>query len=209
MSIALTLPGASNVGSYDQLISYVIDHLELDETTQAQVPTFIQMAEARLDRLLTIPQRRETVTLATTAGTREVALPSNVRAIRDVSGLTEVTLQDLNDNWSEDPGEPEVYAIGNGQILLGPAPASASTLTLTHNAALAPLTPNNQTNWLLVNNPDAYIYGTMWQAASYLQDERTALAFRGELFAIIEEVNMQGQAYRYGGTLVPNLGCVP
>jgi hypothetical protein len=42
---------------------------------------------------------------------------------------------------------------------------------LTYYAKLAKLSNSVTTNWLLTSSPDVYLYGSLLQAAPYLQDD--------------------------------------
>lgn len=203
MAIAIQLQDAFDVETYDGLIAYIIAHLELDSESAAQVRTFIRKGEYRLDRLLTVPQRESVASLTTTAGEQSASLPDGLRQIRSLRLLGDssyplepVTLTTLHAEYSDASGKPTAYAIADQDMYLGPVPDAAYSLTLTYLTKLPALSDSNQTNWLLSNNADAYIYSALWQAAGWLEDIDAAIAFRSELMAIIDEVNLQGARFR-------------
>lgn len=210
MSIAIKLFDTFDIETRDGLIAYVISHLELDTETAAQVPTFIRKAEYRLDRLLTIPHRESSVSLSFTAGTDRVSLPADCRSVRSVytdRPLKQVALSYLQDRYDE-AGMPLAYALSEHDLVLGPVPASTTSVRLSYLTRLEPLTDANQTNWLLSNNADVYVYATLWQAAAWLEDIDAATAFRAEMMTIIDEINLQAQRARWSGPLVPAPGYV-
>jgi len=208
MAIAIQLSPTFDIETYDGLVAYIIAHLELDAETAAQVPTFIRKGEYRLDRLLTIPQRENTVSLTSVAGLATIPLPDDIRSVDAIKGLNQKPLTAIQQHYNYS-GTPLYYAVGNQFITLGPIPSAADTYELTYLTRLAPLSEANQTNWLLTQNADAYVYSALWQAAGWLEDIDAAVAFRGELMAIIDEINLQSDRYRTGSPLVPNIGCVP
>lgn len=208
MAIAISLSDTYDIETYDGLIAYIIAHLELDTETAANVPTFIRKGEYRLDRLLTIPQRENTVSISSTAGSATIPLPSDIRSIDNIKGLKQRTLADITENYTYS-GTPLYYAVGNEFITLGPVPSVADDYELTYLTRLPALSATNQTNWLLSQNADAYVYSALWQAAGWLEDIDAAVAFRSELMAIIDEINLQARRARWAGPLVPNLKVRP
>ena len=207
MAIAIQLGDIYDIETYDGLVAYIIAHLELDAETALQVPNFIRKAEYRLDRLLSFSQRESSSVLSVADGDTFVALPEDCRAVRSVKAgsctLKQVSLDELNDHYGQMTGAPVVYAISDEKLLVGPA--QATDLTVTYLARLPALSDATQTNWLLLNNADAYVYGALWQACAWLEDVDAATAFRAEMMEIIGEINQQGSRYRYGGPLIPKL----
>lgn len=203
MSITINPGTAFNIETYDGLIAYVTEHLELDADTVAQLPTMLRLAEARIDRLCMVPERETTVSLATVAGTQSVSVPTDYRHMtnaRLVSAtghpLELVTQGYLHDQYSNLSGVPVVYALSSGSILLGPVPDAAYTLSLSYLSKLANLSPTNQTNWLLSENPDVYKFALLFQVSTWLEDLAAAEGYRAEMMAIIDEINLQAKRYR-------------
>jgi hypothetical protein len=202
MAIAIQLDDAFDIETYDGLVAYIIAHLELDTESAAQVPTFIRKAEYRLNRLVIAPERETSATLTTTAGTQSVDLPVDYRQLKQARLLGDtgypmapVTLNVLNSSF-DSVGKPVAYHISEQAVQFGPVPDAAYPVTLTYIARIPPLSSTNQTNWLLTGNADAYVYAALWQAAAWLEDFDAAVKFRDEMFAIIAEVNLQGNRYR-------------
>ena len=203
MAIAIQLQDAFDIETYDGLVAYIIAHLELDSESAAQVPTFIRKGEYRLNRLVTAPERETSDTVTTTAGEQAIALPVDYRQLRTVQYVADngyplepVTLNVLHSQYTDASGAPQVYAVAEQSLQIGPTPDGEYTLNLTYMARIPPLSEATQTNWLLASNADAYVYSTLWQAAAWLEDIDAAVAFRNELFSIIEELNLSGNRYR-------------
>ena len=208
MTIAIQIDPAFDVETYDGLIAYIIAHLELDSESSQQVPTFIRKAEYRLDRLCTVPQRENSITRIASIGDQVVPLPSDCRSVLDVQSdrtLKQVSLATLNDCYTEEDGIPDLYAVSNLNLLLGPTPSEETNLEITYLTRLPPLSAQNQANWLLSNNADAYIYGALFEASTWLEDLDAAAQYRAEMLSIIGEVNEQAQQYRFSTPLLPNL----
>lgn len=203
MAIAVQLTDAFDIETYDGLQAYVIAFLELDSETSAQLPTLIRKAEYRLNRLVLAPERETSASVVTVAGQQSAALPADYRQLRsarlvadDGLILEPVTLNVLHSEYTDNSGKPVVYAISEQSLQFGPIPDAAYTITLTYTAKIPALSSTNTTNWLLTANADAYVYAVLWQTAAWLEDIEAATAFRAEMFAIIEEINEQGNRYR-------------
>lgn len=206
MAIAVSLDEIFDIETFSGLVQFIINHLELDTETAAQVPNFIRLAEYRLDRLLTVPQR-ETKRTRTLSGDTLASLPW--RSIHYVEGpdgpIPQMSLDGLIDLYGEESGSPCGYAQDGETLVFRPIPPSSITVTLSYMTRIPPLSTANPTNWLLQNNADAYVYGALWQACAWLEDIDAATAFRAELMSIIPEVNQQAMRYRFNGPLVPRL----
>ena len=65
-------------------------------------------------------------------------------------------------------------------ILFGPTPDDGYGYSMTYYKSFDALADNAQTNWLILNAPDLYLYGTLLQAEPFLMnDERVPLWERG------------------------------
>lgn len=204
MTIAINPGTAFDIETYDGLLAYVTEHLELDEDTVAQLPTMLRLAEARLDRLCMVPERETSVAITTVAGEQSVSLPIDYRHLTNARlvssygrALEQVQLGFLHDQFTNLTGEPYVYAISDGNVHFGPVPDASYTIRLTYFTKLDNLTDTNQTNWLLTENPDVYKYALLFQVSTWLEDLAAAEGYRAEMMTIIDEVNLQAQRYRY------------
>ena len=58
-----------------------------------------------------------------------------------------------------------------GQFRLAPTPDTNYATELTYYSKLSKLSSSVATNFILDSSPDAYLYGSLLQAAPYLQDD--------------------------------------
>jgi hypothetical protein len=203
MSIVLTLPDDFEIENYTGLQSFLTEHLQLDDETVDQLPNLIRLAEYRLNRLVLAPERETQATLSTTAETQIVALPTGFRQAMQLKILgdqsTGYPLEPVSQNVVESydyPGKPVAYAIVGNSLLLGPVPDAVYTLTLTYIQKLTPLTVNAQTNWLLAENADAYVYMASAVISFHLGDEGAASAYNALAESVMGEINQQGNRKR-------------
>ena len=203
MAIAINVGVAYDIETYDGLVAFVTDHLQLDAETVIQLPTLIRKAEARLDRLCMFAERETSETVSTVADTQTVSLPTDFRHLRGVRLLADngyplapVTYNVLHGSFSDNSGKPQVYAVVGGVLHLGPVPDAAYSLQIDYTASFANLSDANQTNWLLSENPDAYVCATIYETLKWLEDLDAAALYRAELFSIIDEINLQANRFR-------------
>lgn len=197
--IVIPLFDTFDIETYDGLIGFIEEHLELDAETTAQIPTFIRLAEYKLNRMILAPERETSAELETSAGVPFVSLPTGFRQLRTAyidAGyvLDPVTLNVVNQY--DYAGTPICFTISNEALYFGPIPDAAYTVTITYLERLAPITPTNQTNWLLSGNADAYVYAVLMQAEAFLGHDERVPMFAAALAETIGEVNAQGNRFR-------------
>lgn len=205
MTVAIALDDAVDIESYDGLVSFLTDHLELSDDTVAQLPSLIRLAEYRLNRGLASPDRETSAEIITEAGVQAIALPTHVVQVRQVRIIgdqdTGYPLEKTSPNIAETydyAGRPLVYTVFGGNLLLGPVPDSAYTLEVRYQERLCYLTSENQTNWLIAGHADAYVY--MCAATISLHDgnNEAASLYVSLANGVIEEINRQGLRVRGG-----------
>lgn len=191
------------IATYDDLVSFVSDHLQLDTDTIAQLPNLIRLGEVRLNRLLTTPEREKVSTQDTVAAQQTLTLPSDFRQLRSIwinddYPLAQVTPNVLFGQFTKDSasGEPQVFTIMDGSFYFGPIPDAAYTISIAYVADIPALTSTATSNWLTDTNPDAYIYATMAEAEAYRGNLDAAQRWLGMLDSVIAEINVQGNRYR-------------
>lgn len=155
----------------------------------SRIPEFIALAEARMGRDIRL---RQLQVLDFTAAEQYV-LPTTFKALIDLyhdgathfGALKIVGAGDIGNKKGQygDTGVPVYAAIVDGPaganqhyIRFAPEPSGTYGLRMTYEASLDALSDSNTSNWLLVAAPDLYLYATLSEAESYLQeDERVAL----------------------------------
>lgn len=175
------------LSTYTGLKAAVADWLDRADLT-TQIVDFIALAEADMNRKLRVQRMIQRSAPTITSGNEVVSLPANfLEAItfRLTDGtayydLKPAALEQIVD-WQADSttaATPEVYAIGGTssgrEVQLYPAPDQAYTARLTYYGKPDALSGSVATNWILSEAPDAYLYGTLLQAAPFLRDNDQA-----------------------------------
>lgn len=192
--------------NYTQLQAAIADQLNRDDLT-AQIPDFIKLAEAQMNRVVRHWRMEDRATAL--LDTQYTALPTNfAEPIRMVlTSGTYTTLEivgnleiaQLRANASNTLGRPQFYAINDQAIEVFPSPDGDYTIELVYYETLTPLA-NTGTNWLLTYYPDAYLYGACLHSAPYLQEDARMQTWGALYEAAISAINQDAERAKTGGS---------
>ena len=167
------------VSTYAELQTSVGSWLNRADMT-GQIPDFIRLFEARVNRILRVPEMEVVSTF--TATQESTALPSDFLSLREVrvAGklLPSMNPQQLREAARISGGTTiKGYSVVGTALLLAPAPSEVgSVIKITYYQRLPALSVSNTVNWLLTAHPDLYLFGTLTVASAYLKDdERTGI----------------------------------
>ena len=186
------------IDSYTNLQAAVANWLHRSDLTSV-IPTFIDLAEARINGDLDARFQDKKVTLATVAGTETVSIPSDLINIRHISAETSYvqTLKYLTPDQYESQypysvsGVPEVYTVIGSSLYLAPTPDAAYDLDLVYKARVPNLDDASPTNTLLTTYPNVYLYATLLEAAPYIKDDNRLPVWLEQYNKAIQTVNAQ------------------
>lgn len=168
--------------TYTGLQSTIGDYLERDDMA-ARIPGWIQIAEAQIARDLRRTTKRET----TTVFAPTFNLPATVAELRSArlvtasphrdKPLVNVTVEHLAERRAgrSPTGRPMFFAVRGAEMQFVPAPDQPYTMEYSYYQKLVPLSAANPSNTVLVEAPDLYLFGTLKEAAVFLDDERAVV----------------------------------
>jgi len=196
------------LSTYSDLKTAIANFLARDDLT-TQIPDFIRLAEARMSRELDTRSMEKRATATTVAGDGFISLPTDLREIRNVQLNTDpvktleyYTMQMLNTHYSgQGQGKPKGYSIVGVEIALKPIPDAAYTLEIVYGESLDALSDTNTNNTILTRHPDAYLYGSLMNAYTFLMDETRATQYDTLFSRIMREIIIDTEKARYGGVL--------
>ena len=194
--------------TYSELKTSIANFLARDDLT-SQIPDFIRLAEARMSRELDARSMEKRATATTVAGDGYISLPTDLREIRNVQLNTDpvktleyYTVQMINTDYAgQGQGKPKAYSIVGTEILLKPTPDAAYTLEIVYGENVQALSDEDTNNTILLRHPDAYLYGSLMNAYTYLMDEQRALQYDQLFTRIMDEIIRDTEKARYGGVL--------
>lgn len=189
--------------NYSELQSAIADFLNRSDLTAA-IPTFIQLAEARMNRI--IRTRKMEYRTTENVSTQFVSLPADFLEYRNIQlNLSPVVVLDYVTPQYADTlrsgsiqGRPRFFTILANKLELIPAPQEAMELEYVYYQRIPALSGVVASNWLIESHPDIYLYGSLVQAALYLKDDPTAWA---SLFdSAVDELVQEDQGALFHGT---------
>jgi len=167
--------------TYSELQAAILNWCHRSDLTSI-IPTWIRFATAGFNRVLRTPEMeaRDTSTLTD----EYTALPADfleVIAVADSAGrqLRHLDRQQFGSLVASgrEPNVP-IFTIEDYQLRLWPAPTASASLTVTllYYEQISTLVNANDTNWLLTDHPDLYLYGALMHGRVWMQgDERIPL----------------------------------
>ena len=184
------------IATYSALLTAVSDYIGKRTDLGTVDDDFVVLAEARMNygnydpQFATPPLRvRQMETRATLSPTAEyVALPSDfleIIALKSTSTSPETSLLSMPSAMfdrklsNSNSGDPRYYDIVGDNLRINP-PQTTGSLEILYYAAI-PALATNDPNWLLTANPAVYLYGTLLEAAIYIDEETDILKY-GRLY---------------------------
>lgn len=195
-----------SIATHAELLTAVSDYIGKRSDLGAVDDDFVVLCEARLNfgnygSMPTPPLRvRQMELRADLSPTGEyVSLPSDfldIKYLKVTSTSPECAMQPMPSGMfdrkltNSSGGTPRWYDIVGTEIRLNPVPTSATLEILYYQQipALATTDPN----WLLTANPAIYLYGTLLEAAIYIDQDEDIVKY-GSLFSgLIQGMQVAG-----------------
>jgi len=193
------------ISTYSELKTAVANWVDRSDLT-ARIPEFIVMAESAIGRDVRIRQKEKRA--KTSISTQYADMPSDFIKARNIQlntasnqvRLKYLTPEQMDINYpSETTGQPEVYSILGDEFQFKPVPDDSYTVEIEYFARFPALSGDNDTNWLLTNQPGVYLYASLVQAAPYLDDNEKIATWAGLYNAEVNALNKQDNEARYSG----------
>ncbi len=198
------------ITSYSTLISAVKTYLNRSDISDAQIKEFISLAEASFNRVL---RTRNQITRSTSdISTQFVSQPTDLLELYNIQlnsnpivRLEQVSLSKMDElkSASSTTGKPRYFAITGADLEFYPAPDATYEIEVIYYKTIAPLSDSNTDNFLLTNQVDIYLFGTLVQAEPWLMNDERIGVWGALLGKGIEELRISDQrAQTESGTIV-------
>ena len=166
----------------------------------AVIPSFIKLAEAKFYRRLRLRALETRLTLPAVDGVVTMP-PEFLKVITILFGeckLNYVTRYTKSNSLSDTQ-----YSTEGFDLLVGPNVDEVEVVFYQRLPALI-ATPPDDTNWVLENAYDVYLYGVLLEATPYLQDDSRLAIWAGLYDTAIKELLQKDKSDKLGeGPLVP------
>lgn len=196
------------ITNYATLQTAVADFLNREDLA-AVIPTFIRLAESRIDRDLRHWRQEVRVTVSLATQYNNVLPADFIQPIRlqvmtgptgEVAPISNSAMLQLRGDRSDQAGPPTNYALTAGQIEIFPTPDDTYDASLLYYARVPALSNANTTNWLLTEAPDAYLYGALVHSAPYLKDDQRLTVWEALFKLTLDTLNSSSDDAKWGGT---------
>lgn len=211
------------IDTYTTLQSAVANWLARDDLT-SRIPEFITLCEAKLNRVLFVPQMetRSTTTCDTSDTEPEfISLPTDFQTMRRVrlsgvtgkprlSFLSQTQLDDYRYSIDNVSDQPVYFTIMGSEMELAPTPNEDFELEMVYRKKI-PALASNSTNWLLTLAPDIYLYGALLEAMPFIKDDSRVQLWASAFSTVLDDLNNLGfrQSFDSGPSSVTLPGVVP
>lgn len=187
------------ITDYTTLKEAVADWLNRADMT-AQIPVFIQLAEAKFNREL----RVRDMLARSESSSDEGYIPMPADFLQEYSMKLEAATphQEISYVGADDAkkikatgltGEVRYYSIVGNTFELIPDPAEQVDVEMIYYAKIPALSDSATTNWLLTKSPDLYLYGTLLETVPYLKDDERLQTWFGARQQIMEAMSMESE----------------
>ena len=198
------------ITSYSTLISAVKTYLNRSDISDDQIKEFISLAEASFNRVL---RTRNQITRSTSdISTQFVSQPTDLLELYNIQlnsdpivRLEQVSLSKMDElkSASSTTGKPRYFSITGADFEFYPAPDTTYEIEVIYYKTIAPLSDSNTDNFLLTNQVDIYLFGTLVQAEPWLMNDERIGVWGALLGKGIEELRVSDQrSQTESGTIV-------
>ena len=169
--------------TYDSLNTMVLQYLERSDAAVVEaIPTFITLAEFEIAQQIKTLGQMQVVESTMTIGNPVIQKPARWRKtvsmeVSTAGAKSPVLLRKYEYLKSYTPnatttGLPLFYAdYDYDHWLVAPTPDQAYSFEVLYYERIAPLSSENQTNWITQNAPNAMLFGTLLQAMPFLKND--------------------------------------
>jgi hypothetical protein len=191
------------------LKSTVQDYCETSETTfVADLDTFIKESEERILKNVELPVFRKNVTGSAASSNTYLSTPTDFLAPYSLAVISSNVytyllfkhvsfIRDYTPNPAT-TGAPKYYALfDDNTFMLAPTPDQNYSFELHYKYRPASLTTTSgsETTWLSVNAPDALLYGTLVEAATFLKVPEEVAQYEQRFVQALNSLKNLGQGY--------------
>lgn len=201
--------------SYTTLCAAVADWLGRTDLT-TQIPDFVTLAEKQMKRRIRKWTARDA---AFSIATQRVAAPSDLKVLRSIRldtgspsldkplrlGTVEMVTERLA-RAGGTTGRPDTVALvvesdSVGYLLFAPEPDQTYTAELFYTSTFTALSGSVASNAVLVEAPDAYLFGALAQAEKYLEHDTRVPTWKAGFDDAIEQLNTEREEYEHTASI--------
>lgn len=169
------------------------------------IPSFIAMAESKLNRELRV--RQMLVRAVAMVEGQYVELPADWLEARNIQlnidktrPLEYVTLREADKIRAGSGTRPWAYTVSGNALEVIPVVENDTEIEMSYYARLPALEYNQEGNWLLDTWPDLYLYAALAHSAPYLKEDERTQVWASMCDRAMEEARIADQRAQYSGS---------
>lgn len=184
-----------SIATYSELQTAVAAWIKRSDLT-TRIPDFIRLAEIRLKSVVDLRVLETTTDLSTTPSSPTIALPSDFKSpialwIADINPQEQLgQLLPQSMPYNTTPNRPQYWCIDDHTIRFQ-CPANSTYPIKFRYSQLFELSDTNPTNYVLTDFPDVYLFGALFEAADYTQDDPNAGKWNAKFMDAVQRCNNQ------------------
>lgn len=184
-----------SIGTYSELKSAVAAWIKRSDLTD-RIPDFIRLAEIRLKSVIDLRVLELTTDLSTTPSDATIPLPTDFKSpialwIADINPQEQLgQLLPQSMPYNTTPNRPQYWCIDDHTIRFQ-CPANNTYPIKFRYSQLFELSDTNTTNYVLTDFPDVYLFGALFEAADYTQDNDNAGKWNAKFMDAVQRCNNQ------------------
>ena len=191
--------------NYDELKTSISNWSDRDDLTSF-IPDFVALCEARFNRELRLRSMEQKEYANTIGGQANYALPVNYLQMREFRLNQEPTISltyvspEIFEAWNLGQGMPKFYTIIANEIRIGPTPSGVYEMEMLFWRKFPTLSSTTMTNWMLLNSPDIYLYGSLMEMEPFIQNDARTQLWAAGYYKAIETLQLQDDKDRHSGS---------
>lgn len=189
--------------TYADWVSGVRDWLDADHLTDAQVGSFISLAQSRMNRELNAWEMEATISPEATAGA--VALPIDFNRIRQVSiegvGTYDASTKgEIVNRRAVKDETRRLFAIDTGAIILYPAISDGVTVTIDYYISVPEISVSVDTSVFTEKYADVMLWASLVEGSNYIVEDDRGSVFEAKYQTALDQSNQQPKKVKFGST---------
>lgn len=187
---------------YGTLKTAIYDYSHRIGDTNLPVQTFVANCNAQINRRLRCRQMEQITTIS--SATKHFQLPPDfleLRAIYTDQGQIPAMLTPSQANSRGVSDTEFTYYIYSSSTIVNSIPGDLQDLEIIYYGKLSMFVNDLDTNAVLTNYPNIYLYGSMAEYCKYSEEDMENRGYWESLFSReIEEINKETKAAQYSGS---------
>ena len=191
--------------TYGELQTTLKNFLDRDDMGPF-LPTFIRLAESRFNRQLRLRSMERMEKTNTVGGQSNYNLPNDFLQGREFrlntnpSKSLQYITPEIYESWNLGAGFPKFYTIVADQLKLGPVPDGETEMEMLFYGRVPSLGTTRPTNWILLNAPDIYLYGSLLEAEAFLQNDPRIQMWKQGFDMAVADLQLQDEKDRHSAS---------